>query len=179
MHEKSPSVNFDDLDPKFAKLVMELLGEDILACFNCGYCTGGCPVVPYEMNMRKLIQKVIFGFSEEVLNSKLIWFCSECNLCGERCPQKVKPYKIVIALRHIAIERGIIPLIYNVMAQNLIKSGRVVELSEAIDLRREQLELPVAGLTLPEKVLNEINIILAETSFNEMLKKKNDQEKEE
>ena len=172
MIKKSPIVNFDDLDPKFAKQVMEKMGEDILACLNCGCCTGGCPIVPWEMNMRKLIQKVIFGFSDEVLNNELIWFCSECKLCGERCPQNVKPFELIIILRNLAIKKGIIPLIYKVMAQNLEKSGRVTEISEAVDLRRERLNIPKVGPTLPEKVIKEINAILIETLFNKKLKNK-------
>jgi len=56
MINNSHSVNFDNLDPEFAQQVMEEMGEDILACFNCGCCTGGCPIVPWELNIRKLIQ---------------------------------------------------------------------------------------------------------------------------
>jgi heterodisulfide reductase subunit C len=172
MIEDSKTVNFDDLDPEFAQKVMEEMGEDILACFNCGCCTGGCPIVPWEMNMRKIIQMVILGFTEDVLSSKIIWFCTECKVCGERCPQKVKPFEIIIALRHLAIEKGIIPLVYRAMALNLEKSGRVAEISEAVELRRERLNIPEAGLTLPEKVIKELNTILAETSFDRKLKKK-------
>ncbi|MFX0136893.1 MAG: 4Fe-4S dicluster domain-containing protein [Candidatus Hodarchaeota archaeon] len=178
MINNSTSVNFDDLDPEFAQQVMEEMGEDILACFNCGCCTGGCPIVPWEMNMRKLIQMVILGFTDDVLKSKIIWFCTECKVCGERCPQKVKPFEIIIALRHFAIEKGIIPLIYRVMALNLEKSGRVAEISEAVELRRERLNIPKAGLTLPEKVIKEIKTILKETSFDRKLKEK-DYKKEE
>ena len=178
MAKTTPTINFEDLDPKFAQKVMDVMGEDIFACFNCGCCTGSCPIVPWEMNMRKIIQKVILGFTEEILGSKLIWFCSECKLCGERCPQNVKPYEIIISLRHLAIKKGIIPLIYKSMALNLEKSGRVTEISEAVELRRERLHLPVAGLTLPKNVIQEINEILAETSFNKMVKSKTDKKEE-
>ncbi len=172
MVKEIPTVNFDELDSKFAQQVMDVMGDDILACFNCGCCTGGCPIVPWEMNMRKLIQKVILGFSEEVLSSELIWFCSECKLCGERCPQNVKPFEIIIALRNLAIKKGIVPLIYKLMAKNLEETGRVTEISEAVDLRRELLDIPKAGISLPDKVIQEINVILAETEFKKRSKLK-------
>ncbi|MHA1378405.1 MAG: 4Fe-4S dicluster domain-containing protein [Candidatus Helarchaeota archaeon] len=178
MDEETPTVNFDDLDPEFAKQVMNIMGERLLACFNCGCCTGSCPIVPWEMNMRKLIQKVILGFSDEVLGSQLIWFCSECMLCGERCPQDVKPYEVIIALRNLALQKGIVPLVYKVMAKNLIGTGRVTEFSEAVDLRRERLNIPKAGFSLSKKVVKDINSILNETKFNEIIKLKNKQKEE-
>ena len=173
-----PTINFNDLDPEFAQKVMEVMGEDILACFDCGCCTGGCPIVPWEMNMRKLIQKVILGFEEEVLKSKLIWFCSECKLCGERCPQNVKPFEVIIALRHLAIEKEIVPPIYKVMMKNLEETGRVTEISEAVDLRRERLNLPLAGPSLSDKVDQDINTILTETKFKKKSKIKKGKKEE-
>ncbi|MHA1299461.1 MAG: 4Fe-4S dicluster domain-containing protein [Candidatus Helarchaeota archaeon] len=178
MANEIPTINFNDLDPEFAQQVINIMGEQLLACYNCGCCTGSCPIVPWEMNMRKLIQKVILGFRDEVLGSKLIWFCSECMLCGERCPQDVKPYEVIIAIRKLAIKKGVVPLVYKFMAKNLSETGRVTEFSEAIDLRRERLNIPKAGLSLPDKVVKEINVILSETQFKNKIRSTSEKKEE-
>jgi heterodisulfide reductase subunit C len=59
-------------------------------------------------NPRKLIQKAVLGMREEVLKSEMIWICSRCNSCLEKCPKGIRPGDIITALRHIALKEGIV-----------------------------------------------------------------------
>jgi len=83
-------------------------GENIKKCFSCGTCTAGCPVfqVEQEYNPRKIIRMILLGMREEVLKSKLIWFCSNCYTCSANCPQEVDFSNIIMVLRDIAIKEG-------------------------------------------------------------------------
>ena len=61
------------------------------------------------------------------------------------------------------------------MAKTLEETGRVTEFSEAVDLRRERLNIPKAGLSLSDKVVNDINAILTETEFKKKMKQEAEQ----
>ncbi|MCK5560582.1 MAG: 4Fe-4S dicluster domain-containing protein [Thermoplasmata archaeon] len=83
-------------------------GENILRCFQCGTCTGVCPIfeVNEEYDPQKIIKMSLMGLREEVLSSELIWFCSTCYSCYEYCPQNVKITELMCAIQNIATREG-------------------------------------------------------------------------
>ena len=85
-------------------------GEGITKCLSCGTCSSTCRVfsVNPAYNPRKLIQKAVLGLRDDVLKSKMIWICSRCNSCLEKCPKGIRPGDIIMALRHIALKEGIV-----------------------------------------------------------------------
>jgi len=88
--------------------VEEISGQDLLACYQCGECSAGCPVA-FAMDMlpSQVIRLVQLGQVEEALESETIWFCAACQTCYARCPKGVDLSRIMEALREIALqERG-------------------------------------------------------------------------
>ena len=71
-------------------------GENLKRCFACGSCTLSCPVA----------EVILLGLKEEVLSSKVIWYCLSCYRCQVRCPQEVKYPEIMRVLRKLAVEQG-------------------------------------------------------------------------
>jgi heterodisulfide reductase subunit C len=82
--------------------IEEISGQDLLACYQCGACSAGCPVA-FAMDMlpSQVIRLVQLGQVEEALESETIWFC-----CYARCPKGVDLSRIMEALREIALQRG-------------------------------------------------------------------------
>ena len=70
------------------EILSEPGGEHLTACSPCGTCVGTCPIPRRDpsFNPRLTFYKVVLGLRDEVLSSKEIWMCSECDNCYSRCP---------------------------------------------------------------------------------------------
>ena len=109
-------------------------GEHILACIQCGICTGSCPVASnMEYPPRKIIALIRAGMRDEVLSSSSMWFCLSCHLCGCRCPRGVKPTDLAHALESLATQQGYrvkgtrTPAMYRSFVSSIKANGRVHE----------------------------------------------------
>ncbi len=167
--ELSEILEDEDLDYSFPEEVKELSHQNVYYCYQCGTCVSGCPVTDFGQNTKKLIRKIIFGLRDEVLNDNIIWLCTECYYCGERCPQGVELPAIWTTLRNMAAKNGVIPTHIKAAVGTIRTTGRVAEVAEATEVRRESMNLPRAG-AVPEKVLKEIEYIFEKTNFPEKKK---------
>ncbi len=133
------------LDPGFKhEVANQPGGENIRRCFTCGTCTAGCPVrgVDEKFNPRKIIRMVLLGMKERVLKSDLIWRCSACYTCHERCPQDVRITDVMSALRNLAVKEGHLHPGFRAQVEPIGEFGRVYELDEFDNKKRGKLGLP-------------------------------------
>ena len=74
---------------------------DLYGCFQCGKCTGGCPVsLKSKLNIRKLMMESILEKNLDKMNEKEeLWDCTTCKTCTLRCPRGLKPMDLVIGMR--------------------------------------------------------------------------------
>jgi Fe-S oxidoreductase len=81
-----PSVN----DVFYASLQKLPDGEQILACLQCGTCSGVCPF-GYLMDFppSKMIASLRAGLFERMLKSDLVWMCVSCYACTRACPARI------------------------------------------------------------------------------------------
>lgn len=94
----------DQKSQQLIRQIEELSGEDISACFQCGQCTGGCPVAEeMDPKPREAMLLLQLGRPEAVVNSAGIWLCASCLTCGTRCPRRVDYAKITEACRAILL----------------------------------------------------------------------------
>lgn len=78
-------------------------------CYQCGKCSGGCPVAEQmDIMPRQVMRLLQLGLVEEALHSKAIWLCAGCDTCSTRCPKGVDIAKVMETLRIMAKERGYI-----------------------------------------------------------------------
>jgi Fe-S oxidoreductase len=80
----------------------------LLACIQCGKCTGGCPMaMKTKLNPRGLIYRLLIaGNGFDIEGRAELWDCTTCNTCASRCPKLVNPMEAVIALRSAFVEKG-------------------------------------------------------------------------
>lgn len=80
----------------------------LLACIQCGKCTGGCPMsIKSRLNPRTLIYRLLIagnGFNLEGRDE--LWDCTTCATCSTRCPKQVSPMEAIIAMRSAIVEKG-------------------------------------------------------------------------
>ena len=142
---ESPVVRVAELDPDFKNRVRAMPGgENLTRCFACGTCTAGCPVreIDERYNPRKIIRMVILGMKERVLNADFIWMCSTCYSCEERCPQDVRLTDVMNAIKNLAVREGHIHPAYAAQIDLIRGSGRLYEIDDFDNKKREKAGLP-------------------------------------
>lgn len=126
------------------ELAAKLEGNLASFCYQCGACAGDCPAAAYDPSFspRDIMLKVLYGLSDELLrDTSVLWQCTNCYTCHERCPQDVKPVEVIIALKNMLADRGIYPETVLRVIQAFESTGRTVPPSPAVDRQREQYGL--------------------------------------
>ncbi|MFW9909336.1 MAG: 4Fe-4S dicluster domain-containing protein [Candidatus Thorarchaeota archaeon] len=100
-------------------------GEAINKCVQCGICTASCVVARATdiYRPRRLIQKIILGKREEVLQDPQSWYCMTCRMCEERCQEGVSPAEIFHAVRVVAAREGHIPNVFRQTVKTVLQDG--------------------------------------------------------
>jgi len=98
-----------DFQPQFKSEITAMPGGELVKqCFDCGTCTGACPVSESGTGFdpRKILHMIRMGLKDQLLSSSTIWHCTHCDTCGFVCPQNVRFSSVVDTLREIALEQG-------------------------------------------------------------------------
>jgi heterodisulfide reductase subunit C len=129
-------------------------------CYQCGACVGDCPSTRYgsDFNPREIMLKVLYGLGSELLKAdSILWQCTNCYNCHERCPQEVKPVEVIISLKNMLADRGFVPDTVEKVIHTFETTGRTVPENPAIDKQRAKFGLP----PLPQVPVDEIRALLA------------------
>lgn len=116
------------------------------SCYQCGACTGGCPVgrIRWDFNPRRFIEMLIRGEVEDLLLAENIWLCSHCLTCLERCPQQIEVSEIIMHVKNCAARLGNVP-------ENVIKMADLIMNQGWIDKPVKRMLKKRQGLGLPEQ----------------------------
>jgi heterodisulfide reductase subunit C len=91
----------------FVKKIAEISGQNLLACYQCGKCSAGCPsVIEMDILPSQIIRLVQLGLEEQIKNYKTMWLCAACNTCAVRCPRGVDLAKIMEAVRQVVLRQN-------------------------------------------------------------------------
>lgn len=127
------------------ELARKVEGDLASFCYQCGACVGDCPAATYsdDFNPRDIMLKVLYGLGEELLRpDSILWQCTNCYNCHERCPQEVKPVEVIISLKNMLADRGIYPDPVRKVIKTFEETGRTTPLSSAVTRQRERFGLP-------------------------------------
>ena len=85
--ETTLRINSARVGSSFVAEVERLSGQKLLACYQCGKCSAGCPMAAHmDILPNQLIRMAQLGMREQLLASKSIWMCVSCLTCNSRCP---------------------------------------------------------------------------------------------
>ena len=152
-------VNFDFRRELAEKVEGNLAGF----CYQCGACVGDCPATTYgsEFNPREIMLKVLYGLGEELLvEDSVLWQCTNCYNCHERCPQEVKPVEVLISLKNMLADHGIYPGPVDKVIKTFEETGRTTPINPAVQRQRERYGLP----PLPPVPMDEIKKLIEPAS---------------
>jgi heterodisulfide reductase subunit C len=134
------------LNFEFRQRLNKILGgEHHNYCYQCGACVAACPAARFsdKFNPRDVLLKTLIGDEEDLIREdSIIWLCTNCYSCYERCPQDVRPVEVIIALKNLCAEQGVLPGDINKFSETLIKTGRSVIITSTVNRRRQELGLP-------------------------------------
>lgn len=130
-------------------------------CYQCGSCVAVCPSARYsdDFNPREILLKTLLGDEEYLIGpDSIIWKCTNCYSCYERCPQDVRPVEVIIALKNYCEQQGAAPPLIDKFSETVSKTGRSVMVTSAVNRKRKELgleeikDIPVDEL---EKILED------------------------
>jgi len=94
----------------FLAEVNAMAGVRVESCYQCGKCSGGCPLsFAMDYQPRQIMRLVQMGLVDEALSSSTIWICATCYTCTARCPRDIDVAAVMDALRVMARRRGVRP----------------------------------------------------------------------
>ena len=167
--EQKMIIKSSEIDPRFKYEISKIPGaEKIMLCFQCGTCTADCPIARFDdfYRPRKLIRMTQLGLKDRLLSNDVIWLCSTCFACIDHCPQDVGIANIVRALRNLTVKGGSMPLVYQELASNILKTGYAYMITGLRLKNREEKGLP----KLPKANLESIEKLFDITGLSKTLK---------
>jgi heterodisulfide reductase subunit B len=143
------------VDFRFRRELAEKVEGNLASfCYQCGACVGDCPAATYSdtFNPREIMLKVLYGLRDELLGpDSVLWQCTNCYSCHERCPQQVKPVEVIISLKNMLADRGIIPTAVDRVIKTFETTGRTTPANPTVDRMREQFGLsPLVAVPVDE-----------------------------
>ncbi len=77
-------------------------------CYECGKCTGVCPVARYDngFSPRSLLVRAVRGEGERLVDDVNVWSCLTCKLCDTRCPAGIDYGILTKAVRAVVRREG-------------------------------------------------------------------------
>ena len=92
------------MELEFQNIVKE---QRLFECMQCGVCTGSCPVFPKSrLNIRRIIRRMPLFGEISIPPENELWSCTTCSTCEIRCPKKLSPVSVIIAMRSMVVESG-------------------------------------------------------------------------
>ncbi|NIA16002.1 MAG: 4Fe-4S dicluster domain-containing protein [Nitrospiraceae bacterium] len=96
------------VDSVFRSKVERLSDQNLGDCYQCGKCSGGCPVVPNTQSSPSRVMRMVqLGMEEDAMVDDLVWSCAGCGTCTGRCPEGVDTARVIDAVRAVADARDV------------------------------------------------------------------------
>jgi heterodisulfide reductase subunit C len=88
--------------------IMEISGENIYQCMQCGTCSAVCPMIEsMGFTTRQGIHFLQFGRTEEVIDARIGEYCASCHACQVRCPRGIEVPRVFEAVRQLVLRQNI------------------------------------------------------------------------
>jgi len=129
----------------------EQIKRQLNLCYQCGTCVSTCGpgLVNPEKNLRVLVQALLAaGDALPPTVTDLLWLCSTCYQCEDRCPEGVPLASLLIRVKNRAAGQGLLPVAVQKEIESLEACSFTFRPTKGILARRNKLGLP--ELPLPD-----------------------------
>ena len=101
-------ITIDNIRSEWIEKIAAVSDENIYSCYQCGKCTGGCPVCAEQAGgPREVIRLIQLGCREEACGAAAAWRCVGCLTCACRCPLGIDVPRVMDTVRQIAQRDGV------------------------------------------------------------------------
>ena len=129
------SISKKKIQDDFVRKIEEISGQKLLACYQCGKCSAGCPMAgQMDLQPNQLIRLMQMGRLDRAVASEAVWKCVSCMTCTARCPKSVDCAGVMDALREEAVKRGLASprrmrtvVFQKTFLENIQRNGRLCE----------------------------------------------------
>lgn len=84
----------------FAAAIEKISGQKLLACYQCGKCSAGCPMAAHmDVLPNQIIRMAQLGMQKQLQAAGSIWMCVSCLTCNARCPKGIKIAEVIESVR--------------------------------------------------------------------------------
>lgn len=91
----------DETDLLLEKISEEKLRDMLKRCYQCGRCSGVCQLSKVQKyTPSKIIQMILEGFEDKIIESGILWDCLSCNTCLQYCPEDINFADLVRVARY-------------------------------------------------------------------------------
>lgn len=128
---------------------------DLRRCLQCAICTGSCPAarVIEGYNPRAIIlRRLLHDDQPPSGDADLLWCCTTCHTCEERCPHGISVGGLLIEIMNEAARRGRLPDAIRQTLATLARTGRAIPTTPRVERMRKELGLPPLRDCNTEKV---------------------------
>jgi len=86
----------DEVNLYLEKIYEEQLRDMLKRCYQCGRCSGVCQISKVQkFAPSRIIQMILEGFEDKIIESGVLWDCLSCNTCLQYCPEDINFADIV------------------------------------------------------------------------------------
>lgn len=98
-------------DLSFRQRIMDLDAERLTMCYQCGTCSGVCPISGDDGASFPRMEMILSqrGMIERLMGDAAIWLCHQCAACSTYCPRDARPANVMAALREYSIAHHAFP----------------------------------------------------------------------
>lgn len=88
--------------------VKEISGQDIGKCFQCGTCSGSCPMTSHMTCFpRRLMALAQLGHEDQLAHVDTPWICASCHACEVLCPRGIDIPRVMEAFRQLKLRQNV------------------------------------------------------------------------
>jgi heterodisulfide reductase subunit C len=96
------------IDEGLRRKIKEISGEDVGKCYQCGTCSGSCPMTDHMTSLPRRAMALAHLCQEEaLLATDTPWVCASCHMCTVRCPRGIDIARVMEALRQIILRTNV------------------------------------------------------------------------
>ena len=130
----------NDLSSYLEKIYEPDLKKLLYRCYQCSKCSGICQLSKVQtFRPSRIIQMILEGFEDKIIESGTLWDCLTCNACLQNCPEginfadivRMAKYKMRTANNQNPDEyiahKGVYTTISEIMSDPNIKPDRSLE----------------------------------------------------